>query len=207
MTKLYTLPGTCALAPNIAAHWLNAPVEIETLERGQQKEDWYLEINPLGQVPALVFDDGDVMTEAAAIMTYLGAEYGTEGYARDKRLGRCEAEALSYMTSEVHADYAGHFAPGSLIADESQHEAIKEKTYEKLRGHYQRLNDRMAGEFYLSERSFADAYLYVITRWIEMTPLSIDDYPKLKAFRARMERDESVKTALAKQKMEPVAAS
>jgi hypothetical protein len=35
---LYTMPGTCALAPNIAVAWLNAPVTIKTMERGKKKK-------------------------------------------------------------------------------------------------------------------------------------------------------------------------
>ncbi|GMA74167.1 hypothetical protein GCM10025880_05840 [Methylorubrum aminovorans] len=60
------------------------------------------------------------------------------------------------------------------------------------------------GEWYLGQRSFADTFLYVLTRWIEKTPLSIEDYPALKAHRARMEADEGVKRALARQDMEPI---
>src|SRR5690606_40036943 len=64
---------------------------------------------------------------------------------------------------------------------------------------YERLNGTLSengGEWYLGQRSFADTFLYVLTRWIEKTPLSIGDYPALKAFRARMEADEGVKQAL-----------
>ena len=35
---LYTMPGTCALAPNIAVAWLNAPVSIKTMAHGDQKK-------------------------------------------------------------------------------------------------------------------------------------------------------------------------
>jgi glutathione S-transferase len=82
--------------------WLNAPIEIRNIAYGDQKKDDYLAINPKGQVPALRFDDGDVLTEVPAILTWLGATYGKEGFGRDTRLGRKEAEALSYMSSEVH---------------------------------------------------------------------------------------------------------
>ena len=115
MPILYTMPGTCSLAPNIAVAWLGAPVEIHNMAYGDHKKDAYLAVNPKGKVPALRFDDGDVLTEAAAILTFLGAEYGGEGsqgYSRDRRLGRKEAEALSYMTSEVHASFGPHFAVG-----------------------------------------------------------------------------------------------
>jgi glutathione S-transferase len=204
---LYTMPGTCALAPNIAVAWLNAPVTIKTLERGDHKKEDYLSINPKGKVPALQFDDGDVLTEAAAILAYLGVQYGKEGYARDQKLGRKEAEALSYMTSEVHATYGPHFAPQMFANSDSAQKEIKAKTYEKLASHYDRLEKTLAasGDWYLNGRSFADAYLYVLTRWIEQTPLSIDNYRNLKRHRARMEADEGVKLALQRQNMTPIA--
>jgi hypothetical protein len=42
-------------------------------EKRQQKEDWYLQINPNGQIPALVDNDGDKFPvfESGAILIYL----------------------------------------------------------------------------------------------------------------------------------------
>ncbi|MBH5323187.1 glutathione S-transferase family protein [Aurantiacibacter sediminis] len=205
MTTLYTMPGTCSLACNIAVAWLDAPVEIHNLAYGDHKNEEYLSINPKGKVPALKFDDGDVLTELAAIMAWLGAEHGSEGYARDKQLGYREAEALAYMTSEIHASYGPHFAAKNFAESEDAQSEVKEAAYKTLAGHYERLEDNLAqagGEYYLGKRSFADAFLYVLTRWIEQTPLSIDEYPKLKAHRERMESDPGVRTALDRQDME-----
>jgi glutathione S-transferase len=207
MPTLYTMPGTCSLSPNIAVAWLDAPVEILNIPYGDQKKDYYLAINPRGQVPALRFEDGGVLTEATAILAWLGATYGKEGYAPSSRLGRKEAEALAYMSSEVHAAYGGHFNTQKFAESAAAQEEVKRKTYEKLVGHYERLNGVLSGnggKWYLGQRSFADTFLYVLTRWIEKTPLSIGDYPALKAFRVHMEADEGVKQALARQAMEPI---
>lgn len=207
MTTLYTMPGTCSLAPNIAVAWLDAPVEIHNMAYGDHKKADYLAINPKAKVPALRFDDGDVLTEAAAILTWLGAAHGKEGYARDTSLGRKEEEALAYMTSEVHAAYGGHFAPQNLAESAAAQEEVKRKTYEILAGHYKRLNDTLGdngGEWYLGKRSFADTFLYVLARWIEQTPISIADYPALREHRARMEADAGVQRALKRQDMEPI---
>ncbi|MDT0576957.1 glutathione S-transferase [Croceicoccus sp. F390] len=207
MLTLYTMPGTCSLAPNIAIAWLDAPVDIKNMAYGDHKKDAYLKINPKGKVPAVKFDDGDVLTEASAILSWLGASYGNGEYARDTKLGRKEAEALSYMTSEVHATYGGHFGTANFAGTDSAQDEVKKKTYEKLSGQYQRLNDNLkdsGGDFYLGKRSFADTFLYVLTRWIEQTPLNLADYPALKSFRAKMEADEGVQKALKRQDMEPL---
>lgn len=207
MPTLYTMPGTCSLSPNIAVAWLDAPVEVNTMAYGDHKKDDYLAINPKGKVPAVKFEDGDVLTEASAILAWLGATHGSEGYARDTELGRKEAEALSYMTSEVHAAYGGHFGAQNFAETDSAIEEVKRKTYEKLGGHYKRLNEVLGdngGEWYLGKRSFADTFLYVLMRWLDQTPLSYDDYPALKQHMARMEADDGVKLALKRQNMEPI---
>lgn len=207
MPTLYTMPGTCSLAPNIAVAWLDAPVDIANMKYGEHKKEDYLAVNPKGKVPALRFDDGDVLTEAAAILAWLGAAHGSEGFARDRELGRKEEEALSYMTSEVHADYGPHFNAGGFVKSKAAKEELKAKTYEKLADHYRRLEETLeanGGEWYLGQRSFADAFLYVLTRWIEQTPISIDDYPGLKTYRRSLENDPGVQTALRRQDMEPI---
>ena len=120
---------------------------------------------------------------------------------------RKEAEALSYMTSEVHATYGGHFNTQKFAQSEAAQEEVKHKTYDKLATHYKRMDGTLSGnggEWYLGQRSFADTFLYVLTRWIGMTPISIDDYPALKQQRARMEANEGVRQALARQDMEPI---
>ncbi len=207
MTTLYTMPGTCSLSPNIAVAWLDAPVEIKAMEYGDHKKEEYLAINPKAKVPAVRFENGDVLTEAAAILAWLGATHGKGGYARDTEIGRKEAEALSYMTSEVHAAFGGHFGPQNLAETEDGQAEVKRKTYENLAKHYDRMNGILSdngGEWYLGKRSFADTFLYVLSRWIEQTPMSIDDYPALMQHRTRMEEDKGVQLALKRQNMEPI---
>ncbi len=207
MPELFTMPGTCALAPNIAVAWLDAPVAIRNMAHGDHQTPEFLAINPQGKVPALRFDDGDVLTEAAAILAWLRAEHGGEAYARDKKLGRKEAEALSFMTSEVHATYQPHFAAEAFADDEATQAQVKAHAYAKLAEHYARMDATLSaagGTWYLGERSFADAYLYVLTGWIEQTPLSIADHPALRDHRGRMEQDKGVQLALARQAMTPL---
>ena len=70
MLKLYTVPGTCALASHIALEEAGAPYSVEVLsfKNNQQSSAEYLKINPKGRVPALLTDHG-VLTETPAILT------------------------------------------------------------------------------------------------------------------------------------------
>lgn len=206
---LHTMPGTCSLAANIAVAWVDAPVAVNNMAYGDHKQGAFLAINPKAKVPAVSFPDGDVLTELSAILAWLGAEYGGEAYARDTKLGRREAEALSFMTTEVHGSFGPHFAAKKFARSEAAQEEVKQAAYDTLRGHYRLMDQTLSssgGEWYLGERSFADAFLYVLVRWLDQTPLSLADYPALAAHRDRMEADEGVQTALARQEMKPMAA-
>ena len=197
------MSGTCALAPQIALEWIGEPYKLEVMKHGQHRESEYLKVNPKGKVPALVLEDGRVLTEATAILMYLTDRYpqanlgvGNDAYER------YQLEALlSYMTSEVHADFAPHFAPQRFIDDESQYDALRKATYERLRQHYTTLNERLDRHPVANRRTVADPYLYVLTRWIDQTPIEIDDYPNLKHFREQMSADAGVKQALEMQGM------
>ena len=206
MPKLYAMPGTCALAPNIAVAWTGAPIEVVTMAYGDHKKDAYLAINDKGKVPALRMEDGRVLTEAAAILSYIQDEHGGDLRPSDAFARARVAEALSYFTSEVHAAYGPHFAKQKFAQSESAQKEVQQAAYDTLRGHYERMNEALseAGDWYLGTKSVADAYLYVLTRWTEKTPIKLRDYPTLSAFRDEMEGDEGVKTALSRQDMKPI---
>jgi glutathione S-transferase len=67
-------------------HWmleeLGAPYRIElvNLEKTEQKRSSFLQINPMGKVPAIVHN-GTVVTETGAILTYLGDVFPAAGLA------------------------------------------------------------------------------------------------------------------------------
>jgi glutathione S-transferase len=57
----------------LAEKGIDVPVRPVDLRAGEQLSDAYLAINPTGAVPALQFDDGEVLTEAVAICRYFEA--------------------------------------------------------------------------------------------------------------------------------------
>ncbi|MGH8496111.1 MAG: glutathione S-transferase family protein [Gammaproteobacteria bacterium] len=199
--KLYAMPWTCALAPHIALEWIGEPYELVMMKKGQHLKPDYLNINPKGKVPALVVETGKVLTEAPAVLMYLADRFP------DARLGPADAtpearydllECLSFMSSEVHAHYTGHFAPQRLHPDKAEHDRIKVRTYERLADDYAALEKRMIASDHpvAGRRTVADAFLFVLTRWLDLTPLDIGDYPGLERFRQSMEEDADVERAL-----------
>ncbi len=74
--KVYFLPGSCSLATKISLTEAGQNFEAIAVDRATKKaadgKD-YFTINPKGYVPALVLDDGTVLTENVAVLSYVGS--------------------------------------------------------------------------------------------------------------------------------------
>ena len=72
--KLYYAPGACSLASHIALREAGLDFQLEKVDLRKKvtaSGDDYRQINPLGYIPALQLDNGDVLTEGPAIMQFL----------------------------------------------------------------------------------------------------------------------------------------
>ncbi len=77
MIDLYTAPTPNGFKASVALEELEIPYETHSINmmENEQKESWFLKINPNGRIPAIV--DGDVpVFESGAIMIYLAEKTG-----------------------------------------------------------------------------------------------------------------------------------
>ncbi|OOQ81558.1 Disulfide-bond oxidoreductase YfcG [Penicillium brasilianum] len=81
---LYTTQTPNGIKISIALEELGLPYKVEKIDisKNTQKEDWFLEINPNGRIPALTdtFSDGQTIRlfESGSILQYLAEQYDTE---------------------------------------------------------------------------------------------------------------------------------
>ena len=72
--KLFTRPGTCSLAPDIALREAGIAFELVKVSRHTGKTSDgvdFTTINTKGYVPALLLDNGELLTENAALLQYI----------------------------------------------------------------------------------------------------------------------------------------
>ena len=82
---------------------LKLPHELRmvNLMKGEQREDWYLKLNPRGQVPVLD-DNGTVVWDSLAILVYLARQYGGEQWLPTDAKGMAEVmQWLAVMENET----------------------------------------------------------------------------------------------------------
>src|SRR4051794_6907821 len=192
--KLYYSPGACSQAPHILLHEIGLDHDAARVDlKAKRVEDGsdYLKINPKGAVPALELDSGEVLTENAIILQYLGDRASWPevlpplGDFRRYRV----LEMVNYITTELHKRFGFLFGNAS---DETK-DFVKDQLAQKLDWIDQRLGE---GPFLFGDDlTLPDPYLFVITGWAEKM-IGIDRWPNLKAFRERMMQRSSVRNVL-----------
>ena len=80
MIDLFTAPTPNGWKASIMLEEIGLPYTIHPikLQEGQQKEPWYLQINPNGRIPAIIDrDENDfIVFESGAILIYLAEKTG-----------------------------------------------------------------------------------------------------------------------------------
>lgn len=192
--KLYMSPGACSLASHIALVASGKPFTTERVNiRSKQTasgED-FLTINPNGYVPALKLDDGEVLTEGGAILMYLADQAPTLAPAAGTTARYQMNQWLFYLSSEVHKRFSPLFNPAATQAD-------KDAQWAALKRPLSYVASKVDGERFLQGQQFtvADAYLFVMLGWVPHTGFSLDAWPTLQAFQARVASIAEVRSAL-----------
>ncbi|CDZ55871.1 Glutathionine S-transferase [Neorhizobium galegae bv. orientalis] len=195
MMKLYMHPGACSLSPHIVCRELGLEIETIMVDRANHRTsdgDDYLAINGTGYVPALMLDDGAVLTEGPAIVQFLADSVpgGRKLLPESGSLARSRMQSrLNFITAELHKPMAMLFS----AAYAPSHEAIRALVSNRLDW----LNGRI-GEPYLDGTGFsvADAYLFVCLNWSPWIGIDLGRWPKLSAFFSYVAERPAVREAL-----------
>jgi glutathione S-transferase len=197
--KLYFSPLSCSLAARIALYEAGAEAEFVHVDRATKAMDDggdYRTIHPLGVVPTLRLEDGELLTELAAILQYLAERFPEAGLAPVDLRGRTELRKwLSFVGTELHK---GTFFP---LFDRSASEAVKAYALSKVEPRLSWLADQLEGRDYLlGQFSVADAYLITTLHWCLATPVRLETWPTLKAYLKRGLARPHVARAIAEEK-------
>jgi len=190
--KLYYTPGACSLSDRIALHEAGIDVTFEKVDLKTKKTETgadFLVINPMGYVPALILDDGEMITENIAVHFWIAEQ--TPALSPPGVLGRTRLlEALSFIAEELHMKFKPFFHNGSDADKESAAEVISKRLSflaEKADAPY----------LFGSQFTGADAYLFVVLMWARRFDITIPE--RLHHFSKNVMARESVRTALAEE--------
>jgi len=194
--KLFYAPGACSLASHIALHETGLPFAIDKLNvptKTTSGGDDYMQINPKGYVPALMLEDGSVLTEGAVILQYVADQKPDAGLA--PKAGTMERyrlqEWLNFIGTEVHKSYSPLF---NKAATDEMKSAARNLLAKRL-GY---VEAQLANKPYLMGDSYtvADIYLFVVLGWSAHVGVDLDPFPQIKSYVARIGARPAVQAAM-----------
>ena len=187
--KIYgdSISGNCLKAKWVADYLGLAYEWIEVnIMAGESRTPTYLAMNPAGQVPVLVSDDGRPVAQSNAIILHLaeGSDLiPQDTYQRARMLEWMFWEQYSHEPYVAVARFQVKYQ-GKPVAD------LDAKLVERGRAALQRLEDGLAASAFLlgEEVSLADVALVAYTRMAGDGGFDLGDYPRVTAWIAQVEQ-------------------
>ena len=174
MYTLYGKKGSGSASTQVALEIIGAPyrlVETASWDTNDAFVD-LLKVNPLGQIPTLVLDDGSVLSESAAILIYLGGAHPESGLLPSDVSARAQAiRGLVFIAANCYAAISIIDYPDRWCADADDDEAVKDRiragTRARLHRHWEMFADLFRARPYLggAELGALDLLAAVVSKW------------------------------------------
>lgn len=127
-----------------------------------------LEVNPLGQVPALVLPDGAVMTESLAMIHYVNDAAPKAGLIPAKG----DAQRYTFyrwavfLVAALYPTFTYGDEPAKWVEDTQASKQLRESTNRHREALWRQVEEAAQGPWFLGERMSAlDLYVAVMTNW------------------------------------------
>jgi glutathione S-transferase len=197
--ELYFAPLACCMSSRIALYEAGADARFHQVDTKTKRVlsdgSDFLALTPLGQVPVLKTDSGELLIENAAVLQYVADHAGGElaPLAGSERY-RLQ-QWLSFIGTELHKVV---YIP--LLDDKAPADA-KEYAREKAGVRFAYLDRHLAGrEFLLDRFTVADAYLVTVLNWSRASGIDLSGWPAVHAYFQRMLKRPSVARAVVEER-------
>jgi glutathione S-transferase len=202
--KLFYATGSSSLFPHIVLHEAALPFEAIKIDEHTKEISGggnYRSVNPLGTVPALLTDDGTLITEGAVIAQYIADRVPEKNLAPPHgTMERIRLQSwLNFISSDMHK---GGFSP---LFYNGVPEEGRDVFRARLRARFAHIDQHLAKEDYLlgSDYTIADAHLYAVSNWASWTNFDLSAYRRVLAFRERVGSRKAVIAALTTEGLVP----
>ena len=195
---LYFSPLACSMDSRIAFYeaGINGNfVYVDTQAKQLADGSDYLAVNPMGQVPVLRTDAGELLTENPVVLQYIADQKPTSGLAAQSGLDRYRLQQwLNFITSELHKVV---FIP---LLDPTVGSEGKAYAREKAEWRMAHLNSHLDGrEFLLDRFTVADAYLVTVLNWARFVNFDLAKWPAVASYFDRISKRPYVAKAMAEE--------
>ncbi len=194
--KLYYAPGACSLVPHMVLEEGGFSYDSEAVDLTTKKTASgtdFNAINTKGYVPALILDDGQILTEVSAVIQYLADQVPEKNLApKSGTLERVRLqEWLSFISTELHKNFSPLYNPAASQDMKDAAIATLSNRFDFVVNHLKD-NDYLLG----SDYSIADTYLFTVLSWAGFVELDLSPWPALGEYSNRIGGRPAVLSAL-----------
>ncbi len=178
--KLYFTPGSCSTGIHILLEELELVFEahLVNLMAGDQNSPEYLAINPKGSIPALLRDDGSVLTEIQAIAYWLARSYPKAKLLPGDPDGAARAiELMDYAVGTLHGQgFVRIFTTDRFATNEADFETVRAQGRNVVEQGCAVVDRALPVDGYaLGAFSIADAALFYVEFWADKIGLDLPE--------------------------------
>jgi glutathione S-transferase len=185
--RLYWTRHSGALGPHILLEEAGLPYEIVPIDfrAGENHKPEYLKISPMGYLPALEAEDGEVIYETAAIMLHLAEKHQLEEHApalTDPQRGAF-LKHLFFLCASVQYCFHILYNPQRYCGLGNSTDAAKAQASELIFDRWKHIDDALQadGPYLLGNRySLLDIYTLMMATWVDPLDRLLDSYPAYK---------------------------
>jgi glutathione S-transferase len=193
---LYFAPLACSMATRIALYEAGAEagfITVDTKTKRLADGSDFRAINPMGQVPVLRTDAGELLTENPVVLQYVADQHPDSGLAPQGGIQRYRLQQwLNFVTSELHKVV---FIP---LLDHQSNDGARDYARSKMATRFGYLNDHLEDREWLLDRfTVADAYLVTVLNWAGFTSTDLASWPALAGYFQRARERPNVARAMA----------
>jgi len=199
--KLYYAQGACSLGIHLLLNEVGADYELVKLDMraGDLQKPEFLAVNPKGKVPAMMLDDGTVLTEWPALAGYVAATHPEHHLiSSDPVIAARTMEQVMFINGTVHsAGFTRVMRPMTFATNPEEKDTVRAQG-KKIFGDGLALVSATLGDhdYVMGEFSVADAALFYVTFW-NKSVAKVDVPANINAHYARMMGRPAVAKAMA----------
>lgn len=195
---LYGVPQGCSFGSIVALEWLNQPYRLCRINMPEDMQsDLYAAINPVRETPALLLENGSVLTESAAILQNIAARGISQGLGFEQ--GTPAFDRLNQRLAFLNTTFFSSFAPLWRAYEMEENPPVQNMLRELGRSlvakAHSQLDSMLADQEWLvgEHRTVVDAYFVGLARWANYHhAIKQSDYPNVHRLFEKLEADPAV---------------
>jgi glutathione S-transferase len=173
--------------------------QLTLIPNGEQQSEAYLKVNSRGKMPALQLEDGQVLTESTAILSYIAKKFTGAKLGPSEPVTEARAiSTMAWFSNTVHPAFMHFIRPERFTADAASTDKVKEQGKKTFWGCLQEIDQMLDGKEWVlgSQFTVCDPYALVFFGWGLRAELPMNDLKNYSALKDRLLKRPAVRKIL-----------